>query len=194
MKRPVTLHGGKLVWLGEHWLAAIRPDGAASPSAWVSLFHTRYSPAGEGNVAQVMITGAKTFSAVCADSLELADFVQAKFFSRSSVRDPNAPTIKSRFQREGDIRRDPSWVIEAAGHRIVARWRPAEAPVIADGTILEGTEHFTVLFFANEASVEFDREAVEGRPYGREIWKSSIGGERSSCVFALAETLIELPP
>jgi hypothetical protein len=26
----------------------------------------------------------------------------------------------------------------------------------------------------------------------RDIWKPTIGGERSSCVFALAETLIEL--
>jgi hypothetical protein len=187
MKRPITLHEGKLVWSGEHWLAAIRPAGADSPSAWVSLVHTRYSPAGEGNVAQVLIAGANTFSAICADNLELVDFVQTLFFSRSSIRDPKASIIKSRFQRGGDIRRDPSWIIEVANHRIVARWQLTEPPVIADGTISEGTEHFTILFFTNQASVEFDQQAIAGQPYAREIWKPSIGGERSSCFLALAD-------
>jgi hypothetical protein len=193
MNRPITLHAGKLLWLGEHWIHAIRPEGATNPSGWVSLFHTRHSPAGEGTVAQIIIAGPPRFSAVCTDSRELADYGQREFFARSTQRDPEAPILDARFRREGDTRRDPAWVIEAGGHRIVARWEITEPPVIADGSFRSGTEHFTVLFFTYRASVEFDGQLVPGVPYPREIWKASIGGERSSCVFALAETLIELP-
>ena len=46
MDRSVSVHTGKLIWSGEHWINAIRREGDESPSAWVSLFHTRYSPAG----------------------------------------------------------------------------------------------------------------------------------------------------
>ena len=32
MDQPVKLHGGKLIWVGEHWINAIRPEGAQPPS------------------------------------------------------------------------------------------------------------------------------------------------------------------
>jgi len=40
--------------------------------------------------------------------------------------------------------------------------------------------------------MKLDGRAVEGKPYTRDIWKKSIGGDRSSCVFALAETFIRI--
>jgi len=190
MKRPITLHTGKLIWVGEHWIAALRPDGAEKPSAWISLFHTRYSAAGEGNAAQIIVPG---LSVVATDNRELGEYAQREFFARSSVRDPNAPIVEARFRREGDTRRDPAWVIETGNHRVVARWVVTDPPVIADGSIREGTEHFALLFFTNEATVELNGKRVEGKPYPRDIWKPSIGGERSSCVFALAEAFMELP-
>jgi len=49
------------------------------------------------------------------------------------------------------------------------------------------------LFFTSEASVDLDGRRIEGKPSMRDIWKPTIGGERSSCVFALAETQVELP-
>jgi hypothetical protein len=188
--RPVKIHAGNLLWLGEHWINALRPEA----SAIVSLFHTRYSPAGEGNGALVRIGGEGGFHAVCTDQPELGRFLTERFFRRVDYFQADLPTVPARFRREGDVRRDPAWVIETDRHRIVARWKVAEPPVIADGTFRSGTEHFTVLFFTDEASVELDGKRVEGRPYPRDIWKPSVGGERSSCVFALAETLIELPP
>lgn len=192
--RPITIHGGRLLWLGEHWINALRPDSAEQPTAWVSLFHTRWSAAGEGNVAQILIDdGGTKFSAICADSRELADYAQREFFARSSVRDPGAPIVKATFQREGEMQREPGWLIEAGGHRIVARWTITEPPVIADGTFKPGTEHFTALFFTDEATVELDGKRIDGKPYRRDIWKPTIGGERSSCVIALAEPLIGLP-
>jgi hypothetical protein len=193
MDRPVSIHDGTLVWIGEHWINALRPEGAAAPSAWVSLFHTDYSREGEGNVAQVLISGGSRVSFVAADNLELARYLNHEFLSRSSVRDPDAPIVSARFRREGDVRREPAWVIETDAHRIVARWRVTGPPVIAEGSFRTGTEHFTVLFFTDEASVELDGKRIEGKPYSRDIWKPTLGGDRSSCVFALAETLIQLP-
>ncbi len=191
--RPVTVHSGSLIWLGEHWINAIRPADGKGPGATVSLFHTRYSLAGEGNAALVRIGGEDGFHAVCADSAELGRFISERFFRRVDYFDPVLPLVEARFTRAGDIRRDPAWVIEAAGRRIVARWRVLGPPVVADGTFRSGTEHFTVLFFAEQASVELDGQTIDGRPFPRDIWKPTIGGDRSSCVFALAETLLELP-
>ena len=193
MDRPVAVHSGQLIWSGEHWINALRPEGAESPSAWISLFHTRYSSAGEGNVAQVMISGETGFSIVCTDSRELTQWITSMFLSRSSYYDRDAPVVEARFQRTGDITRDPEWLIETDKHRVVARWHVTEPPVIADGSFRSGSEHFTLLFFTDNATVELDGRSIDGKPFRRDIWKPTIGGERSSCVFALAETLIELP-
>ena len=38
-----------------------------------------------------------------------------------------------------------------------------------------------------------DERVVEGQPYAREIWRKSIGGERSSCVVVLSDTFIDVP-
>ena len=191
--KPVQIHSGRLLWSGEHWINALQPQGAETPSAWVSLFHTRYSPAGEGNTAQIIIRAQKQLSLVCMDDPEVGKFTQENFLVRSSFQDPEAPVVKAHFFREGDIRKDPAWVIETDEHRIVARWRVTEPPVIAHGTFRPGTEHFTVLFFIAEASVEVDGQLIPGKPYFRDIWKPQLPGDRSSCVFALAETLIEFP-
>jgi hypothetical protein len=193
MNRPVNVHGGRLLWSGEHWINAIRPEGSETPSAWVSLFHTRYSPAGEGNAAQILITGEPGLSMIATDNRDVCELTQESFFSRRSVLPADAPVVDASFRREGATSRDPAWVIEAGGHRIVARWHVTEPPVIASGTFRPGTEHFTLLFFTDDAEVELNGRRIEGRPYERDIWQPTIGGMRSSCVFALAETLIELP-
>ena len=65
MGRPVRVHSGSLLWSGEHWILGLRAEDSDMPSAWVSLFHTRYSPAGEGNTAHVVIPGAPGVNAIC---------------------------------------------------------------------------------------------------------------------------------
>jgi hypothetical protein len=94
--------------------------------------------------------------------------------------------------REGDVRHAPSWVIQTDRHRLVTTWSEVQPPVIAEGSFREGTEHFTLLFFTDAASVRLDGRDLPGRPYPRDVWKKSIGGDRSSCVFALAETFMEV--
>ena len=56
MRRPV-LNPGTLHWSGEHWINYLRLPGSDTNSAMVSLYHTRYCPAGEGNVAFVEASG-----------------------------------------------------------------------------------------------------------------------------------------
>jgi hypothetical protein len=192
----VHLHNGQLVWCGEHWIAGLRCDGEEAPSAWVSLFHTRYSGAGEGNAAQVIIPPSDDsdgINVIATDNPEVAEWINARFFANSTVKNPDAPLLPATFTRAGATHRDPSWIIEVAGHRIETTWHVNEAPVIANGSFRAGTEHFTILFFTDQATIYFDRQRVEGQPYMRDIWMPSIGGMRSSCVFALAETFMELP-
>ena len=193
MSHPVQIHRGRLVWSGEHWINALRRHGEQKPSAWFSLFHTRWSARGEGNAAQLVVPSLG-LDMVCTDNRELAAWVTERFFQHSTVYNPDAPVVDAIFSRAGDVRREPAWVIETRGpkHGVVARWSVREEPVIASGSFKPGTEHFTALFFTNESSVEVDGRPVEGAPYLRDIWAPTIGGQRSSSVFALAETLLEL--
>ena len=85
MDRPVTVNEGKLVWSGEHRINAIRPEGAATLSAWLSLFHTRYSPVGEGNAARVCVPGDGGLSVICTDNLGLSQWItEPSGFSREA--------------------------------------------------------------------------------------------------------------
>lgn len=191
-KRPITIHDGPLIWSGEHWIIGLRRADEGPPDAWISLFHTRFSAAGEGTVAQVLLADKPRLSVICTDNPGLTKFITDTFYSRSSVQDAEAKIVDATFRLEGDTQRDPAWVIETKTHRIAARWQVTEPPVIADGSFGEGSEHFTLLFFTDKATVELDGKRREGKPYPRDIWKPSIGGERSSCVFALAETFLAL--
>jgi hypothetical protein len=43
-------------------------------------------------------------------------------------------------------------------------------------------DFFTMLFFVDEATITLNGQPVPGRPYLREIWRKSIGGDRNSGV------------
>jgi hypothetical protein len=182
-----TLH-----WSGEHWVLMLRVPGGNEPDAIVSHFSLRYSPGGEGNVAVVRLGGEEGFHAVCTDNPEAASFALGQFFeNRVAYFRDDLPRVDAAFTRHGDTRRASGWVIETEQHRIVTRWDITEPPVIADGPFRSGSEMFTVLFFTHSASVELDGNPLPGQPFLRDIWRPSIGGDRSSCVFALAETFLE---
>lgn len=46
-------------------------------------------------------------------------------------------------------------------------------------------------FFAEKAELLLDGRNVPGQSFTRDIWRSSIGDDRSSCVYSLAETFID---
>jgi hypothetical protein len=191
MSRP-TINANRLLWSGQHWVNYIRKPGDEADSARVSLYHTHYSPVGEGTMAFVDIPGADGFSAICTDNGEMVKHLLS--FMRHPF-DPNLPVVSAAFERTGDITREPSWRIETEGAIVTATWKEIQRPLVVEGWapyFREDRDLFTILFFCDDASIECNGKAVEGKPYERDIWSSSIGDLRSSCVFALSETILDL--
>lgn len=190
MCRP-NINEGKLLWSGEHWINYIRKDGEDEDSARVSLYHTRYSLAGEGTVAYVTIGGDEGFEGICTDNAELVPYLSDIMRPPFNVK---MPVYEATFKRTGDIRREPSWVIEAGQNTIISTWKDIEPPVIAEGWapfFTDDRDFFTMLFFTDVASITLNGRQIDGEPYPRDVWKKSIGGDRSSAIFALAESMIE---
>lgn len=71
----------------------------------------------------------------------------------------------------------------------MASWWGLQAPLVGPPT-LHPRIVFTILVFAEKAGIELDGKAVAGAPYLRDVWAKSLGTPRSSCVFALAETMV----
>ena len=184
---------GTLIWSGEHWINYLRPPGTESDSGMVSLYHADYSSAGEGTVAFVDIAGNTGFTGVCTDSRELAEFIiETMIRGRGNPFDRDLPVLDAEFTRGGDTRSAPSWTIQAGEDRIVATWERIQPPLVGP-PVLNQSIVFTVLCFTDEGRISLNGEPVIGRPYPREIWRASLGDAHSSCVFALAETMIQPP-
>ncbi len=190
-----VLRAGTLVWSGEHWINYIRRTGASSDSGMVSLYDTRYSAAGEGIAAFVDIPGDDGFAAYCTNNRDVARFIfDTMIRGKGNAFDRELPILDAKFDHEGDLTKSASWAIEADGRRVESAWSITEAPTMMYGPAHSGEpyEIFSALVFSNETSLKLDGRVIEGEPYTRDIWKKSIGGDRSSCVFALAETFIRI--
>ena len=189
------LQRGTLQWTGEHWVAMLRPAVSDRDSAIVSLFALRYSPAGEGHVAVVRIDqGVNRFESLCTDNENLLPFAVPRLFERAAYWKLDLPVTRCRFARTGDATRDPGWRIEpAAGDEVEVRWIVEEPPITVNTPWRNDQDVFSILSFTEEAQVHLGGRRVEGRPYLRDIWRDSIGGERSSCCFALAESFFDVP-
>ena len=189
--RPLV-NPGRLFWTGQHWMVYLRTPGSEEDTGRVSVWHTHFCEAGEGTVIYVDIPG--TYQAACTDNREVAEFIDRW------VRDMPRPyqtdhVVDAAIRREGDIRHEPSWIVEADGLSIVTTWTKIEPPVILEAPapkFREDRDVWSYLFFSG-GSIQFDGSLVEGDPYIRDTWKSSIGGDRSSCVIALSETFVDIP-
>ena len=186
---------GTVHWSGEHWINYLRRPGESEDSGSFSLYHTRYSAAGEGTVAFVIVPEAG-IDAVYYDNADLAEWtIENMIRGRGNQFDREMPTVEARLTRAGDVRTQPSWTVEAGGRKIVSTWNVTDPAVIHWGPTPSGTENmhiFSLLYFTYETEFAVDGNSVEGKPYTRDIWRASIGGDRSSCVFALAETTLNL--
>ncbi len=193
---PNDVIEGSVRWSGEHWINYLRRPGEEVDSGQVSLFVTRYGPAGEGIVAFVEIVGEDGLTAICTDNRDVADFIfEMMAKGRGNQWDRELEVLDAHFTRGGDIRNDPSWTIETGDHRIVSRWHITDPEVIHHGPVpsgVAGVDIFSLLFFTYDATITHNGTSIDGKPYTRDIWRPTIGGDRSSCVFALAETTIEL--
>lgn len=194
------LSQGRLMWSGEHWINYIRSADGELNTGMVSLYHSYYSPAGRGTVAYVDIpvdpaqSEPAGFTAVCTDNREYARFIDAQMIRGNPYSKKNPwlrelPTRDARFTLNGDPRREPSWTIDVGDRRVVAAWSTLEESFVGPPTI-HPQIIFTILFFAEQASIEVDGHRVPGEPYRNEAWSPSLETSQSSCVFALAETMI----
>ena len=155
----------------------------------VSLYHAYSSPAGLGTAAFVQIQGEGGFTGLCTDNEAFAEFVKETQVTSSAPYDIDMPLVSAQFRKSGDVLERPTWTIRAQDRQVVASWWGLQAPLVGPPT-LHPRIVFTILVFAEKAGIELDGKAVAGAPYLRDVWAKSLGTPRSSCVFALAETMV----
>ena len=187
---------GRLLWSGEHWICFLRTPGTQEDSARVSLYRSVYSPAGEGHVAFVDVPGS--LQAILTDNRAFLEFIRTTMYRGKALPfGSGLPVVDATFRREGDLKESPSWVMEAGKHLLDVTWTQLEPPIVAfrgDPEFQRQRPAFTVLFFCQGARILLDGQRIEGTPYPRRIWREALGGDdRSSCVFAIAETMIRPP-
>lgn len=182
-------------WSGEHWISYLRRIGGDSDTGSVSIYHTRYSSSGEGTVAFVIIPEAG-IDAIYTDNRELASWIYTEMVhGRGNQFDHEMPVIDATLCRGGDIRANPSWTIQADGTIIQSVWNVTEPAIVHWGPAPSGKKDvqiFSLLHFTWDTSLTVQGQSINGESYSRDIWRTSIGGDRSSCVFALSETLLDL--
>ena len=182
---------GTLIWCGEHWINYLRRKGEDRDSAAVSLYHARFSEAGVGSVALVDILEGGAPACAYTDNPDFAQFtIETMIRGRSGPFDRELPIRKAVLTRKGDIMRTPAWNIQAGKDRITASWEGLQAPLIGPPTANPDIV-FTVLTFADKGAVRLNGKRVPGEPYLRDIWRKNLGTPKSSCCFALAETMIK---
>ena len=190
MSRPIV-NPGTLYWTGEHWVNYLREPGQKTDSGIVSLWHTRYSAVGNGTLAFVDIPGEPGFRGLCTDNREITEFIAEWYGSLGSIYDFHLPIYEADITYDGDIRTLPSWIIQTNQDRIVVTWSQIQSPVILEAPGPEfkvDQDVFSLLFFSDGAEMILNGQPIVGKPFLRDIWHPSIGAERSSCGFALAET------
>ena len=105
------------------------------------------------------------------------------------------PVFDARLARGDRCEDERSWTIKAPEVTLQVVWRRFETPVVSyrgdDPEVYAQRSLFNVLLFAREAEVHANGVRVDGAPYTVDRWRPVIGGgDRSSCVVALAETFI----
>ncbi len=88
-------NASQLLWSGEHWIAYLREHGRDTNSASIGIYHTRYSPAGEGSAALIDVPGDDGFQAIITDNREVLAFTMERVRA--------APPRRS-LQRSGSAR------------------------------------------------------------------------------------------
>lgn len=188
--------GGSVRWIGEHWVARLREPGGIQDRALVSIYATHYSPAGAGHVAAVQIAGEVGLMALYADDARVAEYVVEMWIgNRPPFRDVKPPPVTvATFRQSGDLRSAPVWSIETDSTVVKTIWSEIEPGVTAvrpDPKIHRQRAVANVLFFARQCEVVVNEARIDAAPYEHDLWVTNLGGgDRSSCVFALAETFI----
>ena len=194
MAKSIILQG-ELIWSGEHWINYLRPTGEQEDSAQISLYRTMYSKSGEGIVTFINIKENSSVSGIYTDNRRLVPAIKETMIQGKVAHfDREMPVFDAVFNRSGSIQESPSWIIQSETTHMISTWADLKPPLVIEKLAPDNTDFdlFSILFFAEAASISINNTAIEGNPYSRDIWKPYIGGQRSSCVFALAETMTSL--
>jgi hypothetical protein len=198
MTRP-TVNPGTVVWSGEHWISYLRRPDEQSHSGMVSLYHVRYSPLGEGTVAFVDIAGDDGLTVICADNRDLPPYLIEHILRARGKGvhhfDRDLPVLDATLTRGGSVTATPSWEIRTARDHVVATWIDPEPPFLAELPAPSGLDYadfYSVFFFAPRSLIELNGRRVAGQPYTEVLPPTHVGGARSSCMFALSETMVLL--
>ena len=139
-----------------NWINYLRRPGETQDSGSFSLYHTRYSIAGEGTVAFVTMPDAG-IDAVYADSADLAErTIDNMIQGRGNQFDRDMPVVEARLTRAGDVQTRPSWTVEADGCIIVSTWKITDPGVIHWGPTPSGVPNmhiFSLLYFTYETEL-----------------------------------------
>jgi hypothetical protein len=195
-------NASQLLWSGEHWIAYLREHGRDTNSASIGIYHTRYSPAGEGSAALIDVPGDDGFQAIITDNREVLAFTMERVRAAppdDPFNDLDLPVLDGTLARGGDVRNDPYWTLDADDVSIVVRWSGLIVPFLMAGGApnKRGTAvAFSVLMFAEQGAIMVNGVRAPGDPYVREGWRRVTGpdGPASSFCFALAETYTTQPP
>jgi hypothetical protein len=187
---PESLSQGELHWCGEHWMVYLRPKDSEEDTSMVSLYHAYTSPAGRGSAAFVEVKGDNGFKGYCTDNPAFAEWVKDTLLGAYTPYDVDMPKVEAEFKKGGDIRKDPAWTITAQSREIVTTWTDLDEPLVAPG-FANTKIVFSILYFPDSGSIVVDGMPGEGQPYSRDDWKRFLGEAKSSCCFALAETMIK---
>jgi len=183
----------KFLWSGEHWILYLRRPGESVNSVSVSLYKTNYSNVGTGIVC--LLESDLKYGVepkLLTDNREVADFVR-KYIISWKVSPFNETVIMqdARFELSGDIRINPEWHIYYEAQKVIAKWYDLEPSLLVNRPIEEGnpTVIHSLLTFSKGASIRVNENIVEGELFIRNDWKSLLGEPKSSCCFALSETI-----
>lgn len=190
--------GGTLRWVGEHWVCGLQGEEEGE-TARVSLYHTHASPEGEGVVAYLAGFGGTAVPPVLGvftDNRALAAWVHDAWGGgRGGPFGQDPPVFDAHLTRGDRAGNERSWTIQSPGLNLQVLWRAFETPVVSyrgdDPAVYAQRSLFNVLLFALKAEIHANGVRVPGAPYTDGRWRPVIGGgDRSSCVVALAETFI----
>src|SRR5687768_2960789 len=119
---PYDVIHGQPDWCGQHWVNRQRRPGDEKDWGVVSLYHTHWSVAGEGNTAVVDIGGPTRFAAICTDNPKVGKWcAEGMIRDHGNNYDPPLPIVPATFTRGGDLTVETTWTIQTKDRVIVAR-------------------------------------------------------------------------
>ncbi len=162
----------------------------------MSIWHTDYSDAGEGNVALASIPGERGIRAFYTDNPDLVPFISDNVIRwEVSPFEKDFPVVQATISRGGQTHGTPSWTIDDGTHFIDVRWTEIQEPYILDEPSVElhgAAVTHSLLFFCDGLSIKVDGEEVDGEVFEREGRAAVIGKPGTSAVYALAETMCRI--